>query len=73
MYLKGGNISIAKSQLREKLRSAVCRTEECSQPEYYNAMYGLVGTLAQSTILLVGVLGTFSRKKQRKIFKFQVN
>ena len=41
--------------------SGESRTEPaCSQPEYYNAMYGLVGTVAQSTILLVGVLGTFS-------------
>ena len=28
-------------------------------------MYGLVGTLAQSTILLVGILGKFSRKEER--------
>ena len=29
----------------------------CSQPEYYGQVYGLVGSLFQSSILLVGVLG----------------
>ena len=29
----------------------------CSQPEYYGQVYGLVGSLSQSSILLVGVLG----------------
>ena len=29
----------------------------CSQPEYYGQIYGLVGSLFQSSILLVGVLG----------------
>ena len=33
------------------------RTSHCSQPEYYNSMYGLVGTVCQSSIFLVGVLG----------------
>ena len=31
-------------------------------------MYGLVGTLAQSTILLVGILGKFLRKEERSFF-----
>lgn len=29
----------------------------CSDPEYYNSLYGLVGTIFQSSIFLVGVLG----------------
>ena len=52
MLLKGREIY----QLRETNR-AVSRTEPCSHPEYYNVMYGLVGSVFQSSILLVGVLG----------------
>ena len=29
----------------------------CSDPEYYGQLYGLVGTVCQSSIFLVGVLG----------------
>ena len=29
----------------------------CSDPEYYNSLYGLVGTLCQASVFLVGVTG----------------
>ena len=31
--------------------------ELCSQPEYYSALYGLIGTIFQSSIFLVGIAG----------------
>ena len=32
-------------------------TLRCSDPEYYNSLYGIIGTVFQSAILLAGVLG----------------
>lgn len=29
----------------------------CSEPQYYNSLYGLVGTVFQSLIFLVGITG----------------
>ena len=31
--------------------------EFCSNPEYYNSLYGLVGTIFQTSVFLVGVSG----------------
>ena len=35
----------------------LARSLRCSDPEYYNALYGIIGTVFQSAILLAGVLG----------------
>ena len=35
-----------------------CQTEiQCSHPEYYGFLYGLIGTLCQTSVFLVGVVG----------------
>ena len=36
---------------------SLARTLRCSDPEYYNSLYGIIGTVFQSLILLAGVLG----------------
>ena len=42
------NASFLASELYEEL---------CSQPQYYSALYSLIGTIFQSSILLVGIAG----------------
>ena len=37
--------------------SLLYRGEFCSQPQYYSGLYGLIGTIFQSSIFLVGVAG----------------
>ena len=37
--------------------SLLSRQEFCSQPAYYSALYGIIGTIFQSSIFLVGIAG----------------
>ena len=46
--------------LGETRNASLLNREEyavCSDPEYYSGLYGLIGTIFQSSILLVGVAG----------------
>ena len=48
-----GSILCLKSYFRCSTEAA----EQCHDPEYFGRVYGLVGTVFQSAILLAGVLG----------------
>ena len=53
------NVTLASncSGLEDALYCRKPQSVVCTEPEYYGQIYGLVGSLFQSSILLVGVLG----------------
>ena len=48
---------LCPTQTNNGIIFSLARTHRCSDPEYYNALYGIIGTVFQSAILLAGVMG----------------